>query len=264
MALVATYADFACQPAHSLELARARPVRLPVGGPVGVGGAYKGGTILGAVTGTTAANEVRTLTVSGSPTKMVGYLTYVYGNGSIVTASTANTSGLPTSAQLQTLFDSIFGVGNTSVALASNVYTVTFQNLLGNVRIGGNLTFTPTFTGGTSPSVAWATTTQGIAGTGQYDAYASGNSDGTQVPKCILVRDYMSDPVGGSMIAGFTKYQPESPVAWFTGFFCVGGTPGGGLPLIGLDSNAVGSNAFGFHLSEGTSVTDTNAIIRLG
>jgi hypothetical protein len=256
MALIRQYTFNVLRPTFAPHLAVARGVRLPVGGPVGVGGKYAAGVVLGAVTTATPANEVRTLTVAGSPTTMTGFWTYI-ADKTYTGPATTNSSGLPTAAQMQAALDPIFGPGNTAVTYASNVFTITFQNVLGSVRIGGKLTFTPTFTGGSSPSATLATSTQGTAGVGQYDTYASGNSDGTQVPRALLERDYLSDPQGGYVTEHGPTGEPYSPAAFVGGYFRCG-------DLTGLDANALSNNAYGFRLAEGTDPTNANSVLRVG
>lgn len=255
MALVRQFTYAVLRPIHSPDLAVTRPVRLPVGGPVGAGGKYAAGTVLGAVTTATPANEVRTLTVAGGPTTMTGYWTYI-ADKTYTGPATANATGLPTAAQMQAALDPIFGAGNTAVTYAANVFTVTFQNVLGSARIGGKLTFTPTFTGGTGPTATLATATQGTAGVGQYDAYASGNADGTQVPRAVLERDYLSDPQGGLVTEHGPTGEPYSPAAFVTGYFRCG-------DLAGLDAAAVANNAAGFRLVEGTDPANANSVLRV-
>jgi hypothetical protein len=217
--LVSTYDYNGVQPALRPDLAISNPVRLPFGGPYNVGGPYPKGTVCGSVASATPANEVRTYTITGTPTGVKVGITFVSGDR-VYTAETSNAASVVmTAADLQTALQTIFGTGNVAVAKSALVYTITFAGMLANTRIGGLLTFTPTFTAGTSPAGSMARTAAGSCGSGQYDVQADGASDGTQIAKAVLRRSYTSTPTGGNVTEVGGATQPESPQAWFTGFF---------------------------------------------
>lgn len=240
------------RPAHSDHLSVTRNVRLPVGGPVGTGGKYLKGQALGCVGGA-PASEVRTLTVSGSPTTMTGYFTYV-ADKVYQSSATSNASGLPTAAQLQSALQEVFPTGSITVTFSTNVFTIAFGGPLANARIGGKLTFTPTFTGGSTPAAALATSAQGNSGAGQYDAYNHSALDGTATFSAILKSDYTSDPAGGLALEAGPTNQPYSPESYTSGFFNV-------ADVVGLDSFA--ATAPGVRLEHGTSLSDAGAVLRL-
>lgn len=98
--------------------------------------------------------EVQTVTISGSPTGGTFTLTIA---GQTTDAIAYNA----TAAAVQTALNKLDGV-NVTVSLATNVYTVTFREPVGNVA---QLTATSSLTGGSSPAVTPATTTPG-AGNG--------------------------------------------------------------------------------------------------
>jgi hypothetical protein len=231
-----------------------REVRLPYGGPFGTGGPYLKGTVLGSVSSATAANEVRTYAVSGSPTGVKVAITFTAGD-QVYTASTANAaSTVMTAAELVAALEEIFGAGNIGVVKSTLSYAITFQGALANTRIGGLLTFTPTFTAGTSPAGAFTRTTVGSCGSGQYDVQADGSSDGTQVAKCILRYDYVSGPTGGHATDIGPATQPYSPDAYFDGYFGV-------ADIRNITTTSLAT--FG-RIWSGGSLSDPDAIIKIG
>lgn len=233
--------------AHSPEMAVRRAVRLPVGGT------YRKGRILGAITSVTARSEVRTWTITGTPTGFTGSFTFTNG-GSAVIGTLANlVTTVPTAAEVTTALEAIFGAGNVTVSKSVLVYTITFANTLANVRIADNLTASLTYTAGTSPAQSFALTTRGSSGEGQYDIYDDTASDGTQVAKCVLEYDYLSDPQGGKVTEQGPTGQPFSPDAYFSGYFFV-------ADLLGLDAAAVTDLG---KMSEGTVFSAPNGILHI-
>ena len=95
--------------------------------------------------------EVQTVTIGGGPTGGTFTLTI---DGKTTAAIAYNASAATVAAALNKLN----GV-NVGVTLASNVYTITFREPVGNVN---QLTATSSLTGGTSPSVTPATTVPGV------------------------------------------------------------------------------------------------------
>lgn len=251
--LVATFSNIALRPAHSPQLAVKRNVRLPYGGPYGVGGKYAKGITLGCVSSATAANAVWTIALTGTPTGAKITLTYSDGFR-VQTASTANAyTAIPTGAELQTALESIFGTGNVTVVKTSLSYACTFGGQLANIRMGGLLTLSATFDAGTSPAITLTRTTKGSCGSGQWDVQDDAASDGTEVPKGFLERDYFSDVLGGNTNEFGTSGQPESPPCYVTGFFNaadISGLTTTGLALIG-------------RLAEGASLSDADAIVKI-
>jgi hypothetical protein len=127
------------------------------------------GQVLCAVT----TAEVQTVTISGSPT----------GGTFTLTANGNTSSGIAynaTAATVQTAIRALGGLyaGVTVSGSAGGPYTVTFPanayNVAQMTASGAGLT------GGSSPSVAVATTTSGVANAGKYGPYDSGASNGLQ------------------------------------------------------------------------------------
>lgn len=219
-------------------------VRLPVGAKI------PGGTVLGSVNAP-ARNEVRTVTITGSPTGGTFTLTFAADQTYTTGALAYNVAA----ADFQSALEGIFGKGNVAVTgPSSGVYTLTFQNALGNARIGTGFAVAAAFTGGTSPAVSTTATTRGCAGPGQADAYASGNSDGTQVPTCILRRDYTSDAQGGRATEWFDTNSPTEAGVWKGGFFRVGS-------VAGFDATCVSSGWAKYTL--GTDPTNANTEFKI-
>lgn len=236
-------------PAIRPEMATKMAVKLPVGGPVGTGGMFSKGTVLASIGGATA-NEVRTLTIGGSPTGGTFTITYtadkVYSSGPL--AYNATTAVVQAALQAN-----IWGTGNVTVTgTAGSSYVVTFGGQLANLRIGGYLAVDKTLLTGGTPTASWATTTQGNAGAGQFDAYLNGtNSAG----KAILAMDNLMDPQGGIVTGGQATFSLQSPLAFVSGFFNRG-------DLIGADSTLMGLAGWRYVL--GNALTDTGVIIGLG
>lgn len=154
----------------SLVTAAAADTTLPDGTVIKSGEKYlRYGQVLAAVT----QAEVQTVTISGSPT----------GGTFTITANSATTSGIAYNATAATVQTAIRGlVGNYSAVTvtgsAGGPYTVTFPANVYNVAqmtaSGAGLT------GGSSPSVAVATTTSGVTNAGKYGPYDSSATDGRQ------------------------------------------------------------------------------------
>lgn len=125
--------------------------------------------------------EVQTVTITGSPTG--GTFTLSLDRNGV----TRTTTALPynaTIAQVQAALEALdnIGAGNVVVTggpLPGSAITVTFGGALGSENVN-QMTAAHAFTGGTTPAIAVATTTQGTASGGKYGPYASGTSDGRQ------------------------------------------------------------------------------------
>jgi len=152
-------------------------------------------------------------------------------------------------------------VSCTGGALPGTPVVVNFQNALGNQSVTA-MTVASALTGTSSPAVINTHTTTGAAGTpGQYAAYNASNSDGSQIPKCILQFDVASDAngnltfgwqTGGQGAGGFGQTAKTCP-AFFKGYFRT-------QDLVGLDMNAV--NLLG-RLVQGDIAAPNGGIIRL-
>ncbi len=219
------------RPVRDPSLARMSAVNL-------VAGTYTKGTLLGQITAG-AVNDVQTLTVSGSPTGGTFKLTMEWPtNNKTITASLAyNASAATVQAALVAL--SNVGSGNVTVSgSAGGPWTVTFAGNLAARPIPILVLSTNALTGGTTPSVGIVHTTTGST-QGSFGTYASGNSDGTELPKGILAIDCVVDTAG---MASFGTGQGTTGGLWgekrtdvpiySSGSFNV-------ADLTGLDANAV-------------------------
>lgn len=107
-----------------------------------------------------AANEVQTVTITGSPTGGTFDLTF---GGQTASGIAHNAAASVVQAALEAL--SSIGVGNVVVSgSAGGPYTVTFINDLGKQPIAAMTKDATSLTGGTSPDVAVAEATPGMYG----------------------------------------------------------------------------------------------------
>lgn len=148
-------------------------------------------------------HEIETLTVNGVPTGGTFSLTYTDENGDAheTGAIAYNASAADVEAALEAV-----GAGVT-VSKASNVYTVTFDD----ARNVAALTLTDNdLTGGTSPTVAVATSTQGTSDLNKYGPYDPAAADGRQTltrGECfILHRTVIETGVAGGVDPGVTDH----------------------------------------------------------
>ena len=205
------------------------------------------GTVVGQVTA--AVNEVQTLTVTATGgTYTLSYTNPVTG----VTTTSAATAFNASTATQQTNINAIVGSGAITVA-GAGPYTYTWN---GTAVAGQNqpllVVNTASLTGGSATMVE---TTQGAIA-GVMKAYASGNSDGSEVPKGILQYDIVTDSAGrvylGTSAANqYGDVRLDAPVYFAGTFDC--------SLLTGLDANAL--TAAKWRLISGSVAT---GIVRLG
>jgi hypothetical protein len=131
-------------------------------------------------------NEVQTVTITGAPTGGTFVLTY----GNVATTDIAYNAA---AATVQTAIQALpgIGAGNATVTgAAGGPYTVTFTGALAGQNLP-QLTATSDLTGGTTPNVAVATTTQGVAG-----SLVTVNDDTTGI---IDLRAFVFDLIAGGV-----------------------------------------------------------------
>lgn len=187
------------------------------------------GTILGEV----LINDVYTLTTGAQTT---GSFTMSF-NGVTTSTLAYNISA----ANLQIALRALSTIGSTGCTVTatgtpgtSAVYTIT---LLGPLATTVNPPLTANLTGLDVPGNASLTHPTISLGRGVYKAYASGNTDGSQVPKGILEFPCATDSsgnitLGTSAIGGpFGQTQKAAPMFIKGAFLCT--------ELIGLDQNCV-------------------------
>jgi hypothetical protein len=175
-------------------------VKLPDDTPVKAGQKYlRFGQILCRIT----QHEVETLTVNGSPAGGSFSLTYIDEEG-----ESHETGAIAFDASAAAVEAALEAVGaEVTVTKASNVYTVTFddpRNVAALVLTDNDLT------GGTSPTVAVATSTQGTADLGKYGPYDPAATDGRQLltrGECfILNKTVLETGIAGGFDAGVTDH----------------------------------------------------------
>jgi len=208
------------------------------------------GTILGPVTA--AVNDVQTLTVTASGgTYTISYTDPISG---VVKTTTALNFG--DNAATQAAAMNAAGVlGTSGVAVTSTgPWVYTFSGTLYAGKAQPLLTVnTSLLTGGTA---SFAHTTSG-APAGVLKAYASGNSDGSQIPYGIAQYDMYIDAVGNvylgatSAVSQWGEVRKDGPYYFAGTFDCA--------TLVGLDANAV--TAAKWRLVSGTVAA---GVVRLG
>lgn len=219
---ITTFANQRLEPALYPDRARTMAVKIAASQTIAKG------TVLGEAMGT---SQVDTLTITGAPTG--GTFTLTVG-GQTTSALAYNATAAQVEAALQALSTvGANGVMVTGTQLPAGSQTVTFAP-----GAAVTMTHTDSLTGGTTPAVSITQTTAGAAGTpGVYKAYASGNTDGSQVAKGILAYDVATDASGNITLGGqatggeWGQTEPSVPMYTMGTFYT--------SDLIGLDSNAV-------------------------
>lgn len=225
------------KPAFAPEMAVKTVARLPIGPKI------TAGTVLGG-TGVVARNDVKTITITGTPTGGTWYLSFLGFNSDAI-AYNAN------AAAVQTAVDAFFGAGNcvvTGGAGPGTPWVLTFGGVMGNVLIK-SFTVTGSFTGGSSPAIAIANTTPGSSGAGQMDTYV----DGTNVATALLAIDYECDVNGGLKTEHGPSGQPYSPPVFISGYFKV-------ADLTGLDAAGVADLG---RMVIGTAYNTTGGVLKV-
>lgn len=221
------FSENSLQPSRNPQGARAITVNLAAG-------TYPRGQILGQIT-STGADDVETVTIGGSPTG--GTWTYTAtptspnaGQAAVVLTEPYNVS----LAALQADLETIYGAGNVIVSgTAGTSYVITFRGQLARTPITLAVTSGASLTGGTAPTATIAHTTTGVGDTDTFGAYASGNSDGTGVPKGILMYPCTVDAAGNITVSGEIAGLTRRSIQMYRSgaFRCE--------ELVGLDANAV-------------------------
>jgi hypothetical protein len=241
--LVSQFSLAQLEPAYGRDVARVRNVRLPYGGPYAVGGAFAKGRVLGCVGGA-AASEVRTLTVGTS----TGTITHTFTADRAYVVTHQNNDSL---AVVKAAWEAVFGAGNVAVTgVPGTNYILTFQGQLANVRIGGLMSIS------SNGNAAWARTTPGSAGAGQFDWYVdAGTNNAPTTARAVLAHEYLSSPQGELVTEGRRSGQAYSPPVFVAGYFFA-------ADLTGLDANGVADT--GWRIVEGTAITEAGAVVGLG
>jgi hypothetical protein len=214
-----------------LPLYRGREaVSLPVNLPPGV--SYPAGQLL--IQAAAAANDVQTLTVTGTPTG--GTLTLAGTHPRSGAAYTVTLNFNSTVAQTQAALNAALGesglitVGGGTLPGATQTFTG--AGLAAGVPIPVMTVAANALTGGSTPAGAVAHTTTGAAA-GTFSAYT-----GSGTARCVLQYPSASDgsgyiTLGAAATGDFWGLTRFDTPAWFGGYF----DP---ADLVGLDATAVG------------------------
>lgn len=226
------------------------------------------GQVMGFVPNTNsnvAVNDVQTITISGSP----GTFTTVIGGVPQTFAYNVGLSAMQTALQNQWNIgiSSVPGLpqqGPSNVAVTGtpgSSYVITFQNQMGGILVP---LMTVSSAGGNTATVAH--TTPGQPANGYYNIYASGNTDGSQIPTCCLQYAVCTNGYGQCVLGGSANlygdgidatngFEWQAP-AWFGGYFR-------GSDLFTIDSNAISNNQYGIRVTMGstTALTSKNTVI---
>ena len=222
-----TYTGGPLQPSRTPEEAKQTAVKLAAG-------TYAKGTVVAQRSTFTAANDVQTLTVTGTPTGG----TFKLGFGTETTAAiTYSTTDATLQANVLAALEALPNIGTGNVTVSSGtsgtVVAITFQGACGYLEQLA-LTFAVNgLTGGSSPTATFARTTRGVGAGGSYVAYDDGRSDGGGVARGILAYAVTVDTFGRHTVGGgeWGSSQLSAP-AYFAGTFFTSETTG-------LDANGV-------------------------
>ena len=201
---------------------------------------------------TPAQSAVQTVTVTGSPTGGTFALGYPSVDGGFdVTTPIAEAAS---AASLQTALQAVLGVNNVTVTgSAGGPWTLTYGNELENRALPLPSLVSNALTGGTAPTVTFATTTPGSPGpVGYFQPYAEG------VARCVLESNTRT-AVNGSVIDEFGATQNLTAVAFVSGEF-------NASDLIGLDATAIPSDGTPGTLGKlksGAAITSPGAIVEI-
>lgn len=222
----AVYNNNKLVPAVDPDLARAMHVQLPASVTLARG------TVLGEVTG---VNELQRITLT-SATGGTFKLTYAgQQTGAIAYNASAATIKTALEALSNIAVDDIIVTGGPA---NTTPVVVEFIATLGGAAQSPMLIDISSLTGSGVSGVV-DTLRDGAAGTsGLFKAYASGNTDGSQVAKAILPYDVVTDGlgriaiVGSSLLSGEHGEKSNSIEVWYRGSFYT-------AELVGLDATAI-------------------------
>lgn len=206
-------------------------------------GTYPKGTILGQISGANAA-DVQTITVAATGGTYRLYLPQV-GQYTAALAYNANV------AAIQAAVTAALGAGNATVT-GAGPYVVTAAGIYANEPVATISVDNSLATGGL---VSVAHTTSGVGPSSSYTAYASGNTDGSNVARgiltysCVVTVPQAGDLSGFNDISYGSEYGRTYKVTpiYVAGVFATG-------DLVGPDAGAVtslGANLFWGTLANG-------------
>jgi hypothetical protein len=217
-------------------------------------GTYPAGTVVGQNATLTAANDVQTITITGTPTG--GTFRLQDPTSALVTAAIAYNAA---AAAVQTALEALYGTGNVAVTGGpgpGTPWVATFQNAAGGMPQAAMTVYASALTGGASPAVAVAHTTTGRIVGGTWAAYNDANSDGTQVAKGVLEYALTVDNNGFHKAGGgeFGSRQLSAPVV-IKGYVRT-------ADLTGLDAAAI-ADLGRIVMGDAANLTNTGTILKI-
>ncbi len=150
----------------------------------------------------TEQDEVQTITISGTPTGGTFQLEFMgYKTGNLA----YNALGTAVQSALELL--STIGTGGVTVSgSAGGPYSVTFADQLGGTNVP-KIIATHAFTGGTTPGISVAVTTEGF---GQYDAHANWTDLGSTKGGITVLRNNAEETFDVDQILSDIYSQPNA------------------------------------------------------
>lgn len=226
----------AASPSNIFAASVLQPVAMPdtarIDARILVPGTYVKGQVLGLTSNLVAANEVKTITVSGAPT----------GGSFILSFGGYNTAAIAwnaNAAAVQAAFEALASVGAGNVVAGGGAFpgtpiTLTFQGKLAAREMPNVTLYANSLTGGAAPTVASVNTTPGRTIGGVLKAYNDANADGSETAVALCAMDGVVDTFGFHAFGGGdlgTQMQLTAPV-FIRGTFKT-------KELTGLDAAAV-------------------------
>lgn len=216
-------------------------------------GTYTAGTCVGQITTLTAANDVQTITFTGTPTGGTFRLSF---NGQVTSAITYSVTDATVAANVLAALEALSNIGedNVTVSFASSgtVGTITFVGDLGASFQPDLVFYTNDLTGGSDPAATFAHTTPGRALGGQWGAYDDSLSNGLNIMKGVLQYDLVVDTFGYHTVGGgeWGSRELSAPI-WIKGHFFTS-------QLTGIDANGVADCG---RIVEGSTLSDAGTIM---
>jgi hypothetical protein len=222
------YTGGCLQPSRTPEEAKTGAVRLAVG-------TYPKGQVIAQRDAVTAANDVQTLTVTGTPTEGTFHLSF---QGKVTALITYSQTDATLQANILAALEALENIGAGNVAVVSSgsgtSVAITFQGKAGSIEQAPLSFEVNGLTGGSSPNASFARTTLGREVGGTWVKYDDARSDGGGVARAVLSHGVTVDSHGFHTASGgeWGDQKGLSAPCHFAGTFHT-------AELIGLDANGV-------------------------
>jgi hypothetical protein len=242
-----TFSGQGLSPAIYPEFARTDAVKFAPGD-------YLAGTVVAQISTLTAANDVQTITVTGTPT---GGSFRLALSGQVTGPIAYNANAAAVQAALEAL--SNVGTGNVvggGGPLPGTAVTATFQGDVAGVEVPLITLYSNSLTGGATPTVTIAHTTPGRSAGGHWKPYNDANTDGSEVAKGIAQYAFSVDNYGRHTVGGgeYGEYTLSAPI-YISGYFRT-------ADLTGIDAAGVADLGKITHGAIG-ALTNTGTILRM-